>query len=288
MTGRDAAGGLACAGIAAAVAGRLIAPAIERAPARLLRTNVSGAPVPAVLGGPLAAGALCGLGARGLVPSPASGAATRRALCAGAGLIVAMGLVGCADDVRGDESARGFAGHLAALARGRPTGGALKMAGGALAGLASGRALARGPEAVELGALVALSANWVNLLDRAPGRAVKVSLAAGSTLCLLGAPAFRPTGASLTGALAACAPADLGERAMLGDAGANAAGAVLGLGLALSLGPRARRAAIAALALLTAASERWSYSRVIDAVAPLRWADRLGRRAPGLNPLPPC
>jgi UDP-GlcNAc:undecaprenyl-phosphate/decaprenyl-phosphate GlcNAc-1-phosphate transferase len=288
VTGRDAAGGVACAGIAAAVAGRLVAPAIERAPARLLRTNVSGARVPAVLGGPLAAGALCGLGAGGLVPSLSSGPTTRRVLGAGAGLIVAMGLVGYADDLLGEEPARGFAGHLAALARGRPTGGALKMAGGALAGVASGLALAQGREAVELGGLVALSANWVNLLDRAPGRALKVSLAAGSTLCLVGAPAFRAAGASLTGALVACAPADLGERAMLGDSGANAAGAVLGLGLGLSLGPRARRAAIAVLALLTAASERWSYSRLIDAVAPLRWVDRLGRPAPGTNPLPPC
>jgi UDP-GlcNAc:undecaprenyl-phosphate GlcNAc-1-phosphate transferase len=288
VTGRDAAEGVAGAGVAAAVAGRLVAPAIERAPARLLRTNVSGARVPAVLGGPLAAGALCGLGAVGLVPSLPSGPATRRARCAGAGLIVAMGLLGYADDLRGEEPARGFAGHLAALARGRLTGGALKMAGGALAGGASGFALAHGPEAVELGALVALAANWVNLLDRAPGRAVKVSLAAASALCLVGAPAFRSTGASLTGALAACAPADLAERAMLGDSGANASGAVLGLGLGLSLGPRARRAAIAVLALLTAASERWSYSRVIDAVAPLRWADRLGRGVRGTNPLPPC
>ena len=34
----------------------------------------------------------------------------------------------------------------------------------------------------------------------------------------------------------------------------------------------------AQLAALTAASEVVSYSRVIDAVAPLRWLDRAGRR----------
>jgi hypothetical protein len=73
-------------------------------------------------------------------------------------------------------------------------------------------------------------------------------------------------------------PADLGERAMLGDAGANGLGAVLGLALAGRLpGRGARLAALAAVGSLTAASEVVSFSRVIDAVPPLRAVDRLGR-----------
>jgi hypothetical protein len=32
--------------------------------------------------------------------------------------------------------------------------------------------------------------------------------------------------------------------------------------------------------LLNLASERWSFSSAIDAVSPLRWLDRLGRRGP--------
>lgn len=65
---------------------------------------------------------------------------------------------------------------------------------------------------------------------------------------------------------------------MLGDAGANGLGAVLGL--ALATGHPSRRVRLTALATgsaLTLLSEVVSYSRVIDAVPPLRALDRLGR-----------
>jgi hypothetical protein len=65
---------------------------------------------------------------------------------------------------------------------------------------------------------------------------------------------------------------------MLGDAGANALGAILGLGMAATRSRRGLAATLGALVSLTAASEAVSFSRVIDAVGPLRWLDRLGRR----------
>jgi hypothetical protein len=64
---------------------------------------------------------------------------------------------------------------------------------------------------------------------------------------------------------------------MLGDAGANGLGALLGLAL-LQHAPQRRGTALGVLAALTLASEVVSYSRVIDAVPPLRWVDRAGRR----------
>jgi UDP-GlcNAc:undecaprenyl-phosphate GlcNAc-1-phosphate transferase len=270
--------------VAAAVSSSLVPVVVAHAPAALQRTNVSGATVPAVLGGPLAAGALAGLGAAALcsVPLPA---AFRRVLGTSAGLVGVMGLVGLADDARGDELARGFRGHLGALRRGHVTGGTLKVATGAAAGLVAGRTLRRGRAALEVAALVALGANLINLADRAPGRAAKVGIALAAPLCALGAPEYRAVGSSLLGALVACLPADLGEQAMLGDAGANALGAVLGLGLGTSLGPRGRGATTAALVALTAASERWSFSVGIERVATLRWLDGLGRRP---NPRAPC
>jgi hypothetical protein len=260
----------------AAVAARVLEPAVRRAPAALLRTNVSGRPVPAVLGVPLSAGTLAGLAAAAVVRSSPSGD-RRRILAVGAGLCVTMASAGHFDDRRGEEAARGFRGHLVELSRGRLTGGAVKMAAGALGGGVAGRVLADGRAAVEIAALVALGANWVNLLDRAPGRAAKVSIALGGSLLVAGACGWRPAGAAVLGALIPCVGPDLDERAMLGDAGANALGAVLALGLALSLGARGRRVAIAALAALTAASERWSYSRVIERVGVLAWVDGLGR-----------
>ena len=190
------------------------------------------------------------------------------ALVAAAG----AGAVGAYDDASGARHphAKGVRGHAAALRQGRVTGGAVKVLGIGATGLLAGRLLGRA-SATDLlvrGAVVAGSANLVNLLDLRPGRALK---AGGAAALALGQPG--PAAAAL-----ALLPEDLGERAMIGDAGANALGAVLGLSL-LQRHPGRARTALAGLVVLTAASEVVSYSRVIDAVPPLRWLDRLGRRA---------
>ncbi|MEZ5137867.1 MAG: hypothetical protein R2711_03570 [Acidimicrobiales bacterium] len=84
----------------------------------------------------------------------------------------------------------------------------------------------------------------------------------------------------VAGAAAGLLPADLAERSMIGDTGANALGAALGVAAVLALGPGARDVVALVLLALTLASEVVSFSRVIDATPPLRAADRLGRRRP--------
>ena len=80
------------------------------------------------------------------------------------------------------------------------------------------------------------------------------------------------------GAALALLPEDLGERAMLGDAGANALGAMLGAAAAASLPRAARVALLAGIVGLTAASEVVSFTAVIERTPALRWLDMLGRR----------
>jgi hypothetical protein len=75
-------------------------------------------------------------------------------------------------------------------------------------------------------------------------------------------------------------PEDLGERAMLGDGGANALGAMLGTAAAVSLPRPARIVTLAAVVGLTAASEVVSFTKVIARTPPLNWVDMLGRRPP--------
>jgi hypothetical protein len=84
--------------------------------------------------------------------------------------------------------------------------------------------------------------------------------------------------AGALGAGAALAQADLNEEIMLGDAGANAFGALLGLALAARTGPAGRALALTVLAGLTAASEKVSFTKVIQDTPWLRRADELGRR----------
>ncbi|MCA1710458.1 MAG: hypothetical protein LC789_01990 [Actinobacteria bacterium] len=177
------------------------------------------------------------------------------------------GAVGAYDDLVGGAGAKGFRGHLTSLARGELTTGAVKIGG--LAAVGAVAALRHRPDVLLGGAVVAGSANVLNLLDLRPGRALKT----GTVLALaLGEP-------GVAGACAALLSGDLGERTMLGDTGANALGAVLGVALLRRLpGRRSKLGALGVLAGLTAASEVVSYSAVIDRTPWLRRLDQLGRR----------
>jgi UDP-GlcNAc:undecaprenyl-phosphate/decaprenyl-phosphate GlcNAc-1-phosphate transferase len=267
------------AAVGFAVALALVPIGIAHAPRALVRTNVSGRRVPAVLGGPLVTGGLTGVAALGgLAVLGVDDALPPRMAGAVVVLSCAMYLAGTYDDRRGAEAARGFGGHLTAARSGALTGGAVKAVVGALAGVAAGAVVADGLVVVEVAALCALTANLVNLLDRAPGRAGKAVLILWLPLVPLGHDAWLVSSAGVVGALIACLRADLSERAMLGDAGANPLGAVAGLGLAAALDEPGRLVAIALLLALNLASERWSFSQVIEGVRWLRSLDDLGRR----------
>ena len=189
-----------------------------------------------------------------------------------AGLVAGLGAgaIGWYDDaVGGRDQAKGLRGHAAALREGRLTGGAVKVAGVGGAALLAVLLLPRrrpGQLLVDT-ALVAGSANLLNLLDLRPGRALKVGSAVAASLGMTG-----PLAAGLV-----LLPGDLRERTMLGDAGANALGAVLGLGLVERLGRAGRRRALVTVLALTLASERVSFSAVIDATPVLRELDAAGR-----------
>ena len=68
---------------------------------------------------------------------------------------------------------------------------------------------------------------------------------------------------------------------MLGDAGANALGAMLGVAAAVNLPRAARVALLAGIMGLTAASEVVSFTAVIERTPALLWLDMLGRRPAG-------
>jgi UDP-GlcNAc:undecaprenyl-phosphate GlcNAc-1-phosphate transferase len=264
----------ACAGAAAARAA--YAALCTRQPggvATWTRTNHRGEVVTLLEGPAFTAGAAAAVAVVPGLPRPVR--------AAGVIALVGAGAVGAYDDLAGAGQAKGFAGHLSALWRGQVTSGAVKMAGVGAAGLASASLVARSrgkvePDVLLGGALVAGFANLVNLLDLRPGRALKFGLL-HAPLLLDRSPAGLLAAAPL-GAAAALLPEDLGERAMLGDAGANALGALLGTVILLRYGRAGRLAHLVAVAALTAASEKVSFTKVIEATPTLRWLDELGRR----------
>lgn len=282
---------------------RLVAARFLRdPPAKLMRTNVDGHPVPAVLGWAVVSGVLAAelvwainqyrdvVQAR-CVPAESG---SLKEMCplvlivfswtpwvAFALLTMGMFVVGLWDDLKGAERPRGFAGHLSSLRQARWTGGLVKLVGGGLTALVAVGILGnfRGlQDLLLLATCTALAANVINLFDRAPGRALKVFLLAGIPLALLDM-IFLLGGA--IGASVAALPIDLKARAMLGDAGANPLGALLGLGAGLQLGNAYGTAGLFALFVVllavNLASEKWSFSEVIAKNRVLAWLDHLGR-----------
>jgi hypothetical protein len=292
MTGKQAAvpttGRVVPRAVVAAGAARLGYAALTRRPPggekTWTRTNHRGEPV-TLLEGPAvtvaaaaAAATVPGLPGRDRLALALAGA------CAGA--------LGCYDDLAGAGDRRGFRGHLGALTGGEVTTGAVKIVGigaaGVAAALIAGRPgaaaregrVARVADVMINAGLVAGAANLINLFDLRPGRAIKVTLLAGTALAA-GGPRSRAAVAAPIGAATALLPDDLGERAMLGDAGANALGAMLGV--AATALPRAvRLSVLAGIAGLTAASEKVSFTKVIERTPALRRLDMIGRRPPAV------
>ncbi|MER7801714.1 hypothetical protein ABTX71_15435 [Streptomyces parvulus] len=151
--------------------------------------------------------------------------------------VLAAGACGAYDDLAGaGDARRGFRAHLTALRRGEVTSGAVKLFGISAAALAAGTALGRRPlDRLLAGVVVAGAAHFVNLVDVRPGRAGAAVLVLGAPGLLRAGPGAR-TAAVAMGAAAAVLPDDLAERTMLGDTGAHALGAALGVAVAATGG----------------------------------------------------
>jgi len=265
------------------------APASPRPGSLWRRTNHAGAVVSLTEGPVAVVAVLTGLGA----------SVRTRPAAAVAIAVLGAGAVGAYDDLLGTGSAKGFAGHLRALRQGQVTSGTVKILGVGLRGGVAALVLRGGPTPAVAGlgrwaadtALIAATANLLNLFDLRPGRAAKVAVLLGTGLLgtgllgtgllgtgLLGAGRVEVGVGPLVGAALGCLPADLAARAMLGDCGANALGAGLGTAAAATLPASVRLPLLAGVVALTAASERVSFSAVIERRPLLRWLDRLGRR----------
>jgi hypothetical protein len=270
--------------LAGGAVGALLATmvALRVAPPRLVRTNLNGHQVPVVLGFGVAVGAVAGVFALAAESFSESQAVDELIDFSRSGIVIGivgvMFAAGLYDDRKGDEPARGFSGHLDAARSGAVTGGLVKIAAGGLAGLIATLSFGGPLHKVEAFLLVPLAANLFNLLDRAPGRAAKAGWLFLVPLIAFGSDQWGLAAAGLTGSLLVVTPFDMRERGMLGDAGANPLGAIVGLGLALSLPEPWLAMSVVLMLALNAVSERVSFSKVIDSSAWLRALDRIGRR----------
>ncbi len=223
-------------------------------------------------------------------------------------LALAAFALGLIDDAYGTSAEKGFRGHLKALASGRLTTGGLKLFGISLVSYVAALTVGMGSESLPAGtaggwlafivalipgAAIALTANLLNLTDLRPGRALKVYSvlvvvalllsAIVATVVLRSLPDLPTLGGLvvylifLLGPAIAAWPYDLGERGMLGDAGANAAGVVAGFFIVLALPLWGIVVYLLLVLALNLASERMSFSEVIARTPILRRFDAWGR-----------
>ena len=226
-----------------------------------------------------------------------------RAALGGAVAALGGGVAGYIDDVDqgahdGGKVAKGLKGHLGALAHGQVTTGVIKIAGIGASALAASalvgsKATSVSGKAADLAlntVLIAGTANLANLLDLRPGRALKATVLVATPLSYFSCAAAKPeasaSGASAQRLLASGLNAaaitalveDLQETTMLGDTGANAAGALLGTSLAANDSWKLRLGTALGVVGLILASEKVSFSKVIAANPALNWLDQLWRR----------
>lgn len=211
------------------------------------------------------------------------------------------GLAGYIDDVDqgahdGGKVAKGLKGHLGALAHGQVTTGVIKIAGIGASALAASalvgsKATSVGGKVADLAlntVLIAGTANLANLLDLRPGRALKATVLVAAPLSYFScaaaktsaspASAQRLLASGLNAAAITALVEDLQETTMLGDTGANAAGALLGTSLAANDSWKLRLGTTLGVVGLILASEKVSFSKVIAANPALNWLDQLWRR----------
>ncbi len=259
------------------------------------RTNFHGATV-SLRGGVAMAGAAVASAAVASVLSDQP-----RAALGGAVAALGGGLAGYIDDVDqgahdGGKVAKGLKGHLGALAHGQVTTGVIKIAGIGASALAASALV--GSKATSVGGkvsylalntvLIAGTANLANLLDLRPGRALKATVLVATPLSYFScaaaktpaspASAQRLLASGLNAAAITALVEDLQETTMLGDTGANAAGALLGTSLAANDSWKLRLGTALGVVGLILASEKVSFSKVIAANPALNWLDQLWRR----------
>ena len=192
-----------------------------------------------------------------------------------------IALAGLYDDLQTGPG-RGLAGHVRELLRGRVTPGIVKLVAAVVAALVVILATRATGARAALGVVViAGCANVWNLLDVRPGRCGKAFVVVVVPLLLAADdPVVRLIGWSAMATTVAALPFDLGEREMLGDAGSNLLGLIVGIVAFDALSTIGLAIAAGVVLAIHAVSEWVTLSRVIRAVPPVRWFDDLGRLRP--------
>lgn len=192
---------------------------------------------------------------------------------------ISMAFLGLCDDLLGNRNITGLKGHLLYILRGKLSTGGLKAVVGGLVALIISLLISRNSINIIINTLIiALSTNFINLLDLRPGRALK-----GFILCAILAFVYpineiiKSYICILYGAVLGYINYDLKAKAMLGDVGSNLIGVSLGILWAYNTNLNLKLWALIFLIGIHVFAEKYSITKTIDKVWVLKYLDNLGR-----------
>lgn len=191
--------------------------------------------------------------------------------------ILTMGFIGLMDDFIGSNDVKGFKGHIKMLINLKLTTGGLKAVFGGIISLLISLIISSNLANFFVNIIViSLFANFVNLLDLRPGRALKGFLVFSLASLAFVSNIFKMILLSFIGTSLAYLPRDIKARSMLGDIGSNSLGIILGI-TATTFSFNFKIILAIFLILANLYSEKYSISSLISRNKILSFLDELGR-----------
>jgi UDP-GlcNAc:undecaprenyl-phosphate/decaprenyl-phosphate GlcNAc-1-phosphate transferase len=197
--------------------------------------------------------------------------------------LVGFGALGLLDDLKGDKTIKGLRGHFAAAGKGKITTGFVKAVGGVLLAFFLSWRLHAGnpPKLVIDAALIALCANFFNLLDLRPGRAGAIFLTLNAVVLWFSVQTSGwfwgvPLVTLIVLPTLIVWERDARAQVMMGDVGSNVLGASLALAI-IEAGMSATVRGVVVLLLVGVhlLAERVSLTKLIESNPLLRFLDGL-------------
>lgn len=192
--------------------------------------------------------------------------------------IMSMCFAGIIDDSIGNRDVTGLKGHFKSLLKGKLTTGGFKALLGGLVGLLITVSISKSISYILVGTLViALSTNFMNLLDLRPGRAIKVYILISIIIFIFSSVFEKEVMMLILPAVVAYFYYDLKAMAMMGDAGSNVLGISIGVFIVTSFDLKVQIFYLAILVAIHIIGEKFSITKLIENNHILNYIDKLGR-----------
>ncbi|MGL5327939.1 MAG: glycosyl transferase [Peptostreptococcaceae bacterium] len=192
--------------------------------------------------------------------------------------MICMFFAGILDDIIGNRDVSGLKGHFKSLLKGKLTTGGFKALFGGFIGILVSVSISKNITDIIINTLIiALSTNFMNLLDLRPGRAIKVYSFIMLTIFVTLTGYIKILPLLILPNVLAYFNWDLKAKAMMGDTGSNVLGVSIGILMVFGYSFNIRLGWLVFLVLIHILTEKYSLTKIIENNKILNYIDKLGR-----------